>query len=315
MLIDTHCHLNFQAFAKDLSNVVRRAKEAEVEKMIVPGTDLVSSQRALEISQQFPGVCYAAIGLHPHHAQDPNQKIDQDLKQKLEKLIRQGSRNVVAIGEIGLDYHEYQKTKYENKIITEEIKTKQKQLLLMQMDLALIHNLPVIFHCREAWPDMIQTISSFAKAMDDRSSFIKSTDNRSSFAKAMDDTLSDRENISRTHPPLTNYIKPNQLKGVFHCFSGSTADLSLLTTMGYNIGFDGNITYSTDYSTLVALTPLNKILLETDSPLLSPVPYRGQRNEPKNVQLVAEAVAKYRSCPPAEVINTSTINAKSLFSI
>lgn len=276
MLIDTHCHLNFSTFEKDLPDVVRRAKEAGVVKMIVPGTDLTSSYRAIEIADKFDGI-FAAIGIHPHHAQDPNLVVDDKLKTELSKLLTHD--RVVAIGEIGLDYYRYTKTKYQNNSLTESIKQKQKDLLHAQLELALIHKKPVILHCRNAYDDMIQTISNF----------------------------------SRIHFPAHNYIKPPQLNGVFHCFSGSKQHLILLITMGYYIGFDGNITYSSDWAEIVSSTPLQRLLLETDSPFLTPIPYRGQRNEPAYLPLVAEAVANYHKTSVTHVMDKTTQNAERLF--
>ena len=291
MLIDTHCHLNFQAFAKDLDDVVRRAQEAGVEKIIIPGTDLASSKQAVEIAQTY-ATCYAAVGIHPHHAKDPDLALNDDLRQQLKELLTQPK--VVAVGEIGLDYHVYKNTKYENTHITKEYQLKQKQLLELQLELAVIHKLPVILHCRDAHDDMIQTISAFAEATADKSSL--------------------GQQISRKHSPPNNYIKPAQvLPGVWHCFGGSTPQLQLIITMGYYVGFDGNITYSSDYSALVAATPLDRLLLETDSPFLIPVPYRGKRNEPGYLPYIAQTVAKYQTTPLSEVIHLSTNNALRLF--
>lgn len=298
MLIDTHCHLNFQAFEKDLPEIVRRAKEQGVEKIIIPGTDLISSRKAVEIAQTYPG-CYAAIGIHPHHAQDPNLKINNELKRELENLLVGKSSasvkttankadKIVAIGEVGLDNHVYRKTKYDNIVVTPEIKQKQKDLLQLQLELGVIHNLPIILHCREAYPDMIQTISTFSRVA--------------------------RRSLGEGGHSPSNYIKPH-LRGVFHCFSGSTQDLQLIITMGYYVGFDGNITYSRDYSTLVKSAPLERILLETDSPYLTPVPHRGTRNEPAYLPFVAQTVADYHSTSLLNVASQSTTNARSLFQI
>lgn len=280
MLIDTHCHLNFAAFEKDLPDVVRRTREAGVEKMIVPGTDLQSSRRAVEIAQQYPGVCYAAVGIHPHHVQDPEFTINNNVRHLLGELL--AKREVVAVGEIGLDYYQYSKTKYQNTEITAEIKQKQLQLLLLQLDLAVIHNKPVILHCREAHDDMIQTVSFF----------------------------------SRSHSPSQNYIKPTHLPGVWHCFGGNAKQLQAILTMGYYVGFDGNITYDEkQYSPLVKGTPLNRLLLETDSPFLTPIPHRGTRNEPTYLPLVAKAISIYHSTLLSKVIHISTKNAVGLFNL
>lgn len=298
MLIDTHCHLNFKTFAKDLPDVVRRAGEQGVEKLIVPGTDLESSRRAVEIAHKYPGVCYAAIGIHPHHAQDPEFIISDNVRHQLGELLSE--RGVVAVGEVGLDYYRYTKSKYPNSEITDEIKQKQKELLILQLDLAVIHNLPVILHCREAHDEMIQTISAFAEA---------SADASSAYAR----TSADR-NFSRNRSPSHDYIKRTHPPGVWHCFDGNANQLQTILTMGYYVGFDGNITYNeSQYSPLVKATPLNRLLLETDSPFLTPIPHRGTRNEPAHLPLVAQAVSNYHSSPLTDVIHISTENARSLF--
>ncbi len=307
MLIDTHCHLNFKAFNADLTEVVRRARRAGVKKMIVPGTDLTSSQRAIEIARQFPGVCYAAIGIHPHHAQDPHLKVNQQLKNQLEKLIAGESDKIVAIGEIGLDYYQYRKTKYENNLITEEIKQKQMQLLTLQLDLAVIHNLPVILHCREAWSQLIQTIANYSKSS---SSQVLATYNNSRIS---------HQNLSKNEYQLTPAfgntpsVKPAPLYGVCHCFSGSEADLQAILTLGYYVGFDGNITYNKSYAKIVASTPLQQLLIETDSPYLTPVPYRGQRNEPAYLTFTAQAVANYHQTSFSQIEKITNNNALKLF--
>ncbi len=268
-LIDTHCHLNFQAFDNQVPDIVRRAKRTNVGKIIIPGTDIESSKKAVKIAQTYDN-CWAAVGIHPHHAQDPNLVINNELRHQLEELLSQN--RVVAIGEIGLDNYLYTKTKYNDSNNSQETKLKQKELLKMQLDLAVIHNVPAILHCREAYDEMTQTISNNSRI---------------------------REN----------------LHGVFHCFTGSTRNLQVIIAMGYYVGFDGNITYSRSYSTLVSCAPLDRILLETDSPYLTPHPFRGQRNEPKHLNIVAETIAKYRTTSSSEIAAATTKNAEKLFNI
>ena len=272
MFIDTHCHLNFEAFTDDLPQVIERAKDRGVMKIIVPGTDVASSARAVEIANTYDN-CWAAVGVHPHHAKDPDLTVDADLKQQLKELAT--SDRVVAMGEIGLDYHVYRNSKYENTEITDELKQKQQELFLLQYELAHELNLSTILHCREAQDDLIQTISNNSRI---------------------------RENSPR--PP-----------GVFHCYGGSKKHLRLLITMGYYIGFDGNITYSPDWKTIVSSAPLSRIVLETDAPYLTPVPFRGKRNEPMQIPLIAQAVAEYTGTSLSKVIQTTTENAQVLFKI
>ena len=307
-MIDTHCHLNFQAFATDLPDVVRRAKQNGVEQFIVPGTDLISSKKAIDLSLAYPDAIFASIGIHPHHAQDPNFYPNDTLKIQLSEMISKNRKQVVAIGEIGLDFFVYQKTKYENREVSPEIIAKQIALLNMQLSIAHDFDLPVILHCRKAFPQMIKIIKLYHDKYQTISAYA------SHFAKA---SLVKENNSRRSSASdvKTNYIKPYQVHGVWHCFTGSTQDLKALITMGYYIGFDGNITYSPDYSTLVDSTPLNRILLETDAPYLSPIPMRGKRNTPSNILIIAETVAKYHHTPLSQVIHISTSNAQKLFKI
>jgi TatD DNase family protein len=140
MLIDTHCHLNHELFDGDVGATIARAKSSGVEKMIVIGFDLASSERAVSLSEQYPAV-YAAVGIHPHDA----RKYDRFAEDKIAKLGRHP--RVVAIGEIGLDYH------YDNS-------PKNDQLEAFQAQLGLAHdlNLPVIIHCREAYSDTLDEL-------------------------------------------------------------------------------------------------------------------------------------------------------------
>jgi len=298
-MIDTHCHLNFKAFNDDLPQVIERARARGVTKIIVPGTDIASSERAIALAETYENV-WAATGIHPHHAKDPNLTVNDNLRQKLEKLLMH--KKTVAAGEIGMDYYVYKKTKYPNPEITPGLKTKQRELFVMQMEVACECKKPMILHCRQAHDDMIQTISSVAQTFKDKLPAVKTGDQTISFSL----------NNSRSE---ANGVRENSLgfSGVFHCFGGSTDHLRLLLTMGFYIGFDGNITYSEDYQKNVSTTPLDRLLLETDSPYLTPVPYRGTRNEPQYIPLIAEAVAKYHQKPVDEVIHKTTQNALDLF--
>ncbi len=143
MFIDTHCHLNFPQFDSDRAMVIGNAKKAGVKKFINPGVDLFSSKQAIDLAQKHSGVIFAGIGFHPYEAQqlpDVNQ---------LEPFINE---NVVAIGECGLDYHQYKGEEAKGK------KTNQKRLFDEQLRLALKHKLPVIMHCRDAYEDFFTII-------------------------------------------------------------------------------------------------------------------------------------------------------------
>lgn len=263
MYIDTHCHLNFKAFNKDLNNVINRAREKGVTKIIIPGAKLDSSQKAVEIASEYE-MCFAAVGIHPHHVDEV-----KSLEDNLKSLARE--KKVVAIGEIGLDYHEYQG--YPS--ITKETIKLQKELLMLQIKIAAEFNLPIIFHCREAWNDLLEVIESYSR------------------------------NTNKA------------LAGVFHCFTGNSTQLDKILKMGFYAGYDGNITYSAneELQTVVKETPLDAILLETDAPFLTPVPYRGQRNEPANIGLTSSFIAKLKETALTTVASRTFNNACSLFNL
>lgn len=249
--------------------VIGNAKKAGVKQFINPGVDLYSSKQAIELTRKYPGAIFAAVGIHPYEAQhDPEVR-------ELEKFLSEPpSRSqsppgrwpmnaIVAIGECGLDYHQYTGEKALGK------KDKQKRLLAEQVELAIKHNLPVIFHCRDGFDDFFDVL----------------------------DTL------------------PSQPKGVIHCFSGGLQEIREAQNRGLFIGIDGNITYSKHLQSIIPQIPLSMILLETDSPYLTPVPHRGTRNEPKYIPLIAHEIAKLLDVSTKEVEEKTTKNAQTLFGI
>jgi len=233
MLIDTHAHLNFNAFKDDLDKVIGRCL-AENIWMINVGTKYETSKRAVEIAEQYEEGVYAAVGLHPIHLGTGLVKIRTDSEEgsfetggedfhiSEYKSLAQ-SPKVVAIGEIGLDY--YYKPKTKKKL--ELFKEKQKELLLKQLDLAKELNLPVIFHCRMAHEDLLKILNYKLKTK--------------------------------------NY----KLNGVVHCFTGSWEQAKQYLDMGFYLGFNG-IIYKLDLKEVIEKTPIEKILIETDCPYLTP---------------------------------------------
>ncbi len=171
------------------------------------------------------------------------------------------SSNIVAIGECGLDYHQY---KGENALGKKE---NQKRLFDEHLRLAIKHHLPVIMHCRDAYEDFFSVIDSL----------------------------------------------PSLPRGVIHCFSGGLEDLRLSQERNFFIGIDGNVTYSKQLAVIVPQIPLTSLLLETDAPYLTPVPHRGQRNEPKYIPLIAHTIAELLHLDLAAVEQVTTANAHSLF--
>lgn len=284
MLIDTHAHLNFNAYKDDADEVIRRSLENNTW-MINVGSQYKTSKRSVEIAESYEKGVYAAVGLHPIHLEtglvkikNDNEEIEVNTKEedfdyeKYTKLAHstssgQAKLKVVAIGEIGLDYYWKPKTTKKKEIF----KQKQKNLLSKQLELAKELNLPVIFHCRMAHQDLIQ--------------FLK-------------------ENKE---------IRPKN--AVAHGFVGNLEELKEYLKFGYYIGFNGIIFKNIkeiNFEENIKNTPLEKILIETDCPYLIPPSVVG-RNEPFYVKYVAEKIAKIRKISYEKIAKITTQNARELF--
>ena len=250
MLIDTHAHVNFNAYKSDADEVVRRSLAGNTW-MINVGSQYSTSKRAVEMAEKHQEGVYAAIGLHPIHCQEG---FDYEEYKKLA-----GSPKVVALGEIGLDY----KAEYVSS------KEKQKEILLQQLKLAGEMKLPVIFHCRMAHENLIEILKS---------------------------------GILGLEP-----------KGVIHCFTGHWREAQQYLQMGFYLGFNG-IIFKLNLDEVIKKTPLDRILVETDCPYLSP-PQASERNEPLNVKYVVEKIAKLKEKSYEEVGEQTLKNAKELFGI
>jgi TatD DNase family protein len=253
MLVDTHSHLNFNAFKDDANEAIRRSLDGGVF-MINVGSQYSTSKRAVGMAEKYETGVYAAIGLHPIHIQD--EHFDYEKYKELALSAVEGK--VAAIGEIGLDY----KSEY---ILFKE---KQKEALLRQLDLAKELSLPVIFHCRMAHQDLIQIIQ--------------------------------QSNIST-------------IRGVIHCFTGTWEDAQKYLETGFYLGFNG-IIFKLDLDEVIKKTPLEKILLETDCPYLTPKPMTG-RNEPSYIKYVAKKIAQLKNLTFEKIAEITTQNAKKLFKI
>lgn len=155
-MFDTHCHLNFKSFRKTLSEVVNRAHKVGVSYMLIPGTDIETSRKAVEIAEKFDGV-YAAVGIHPHHVYESRIKNREYGIQNIEDLLK--NRKVIAVGEVGIDKHVYEETKYGNYEINGSFLKNQKELLIEQIQLAIQYKKSLILHNREATDDMVSVLS------------------------------------------------------------------------------------------------------------------------------------------------------------
>ncbi len=258
MLVDTHCHLNFDAFDADRTDVIARAAAQGVTRIINPGIDADTSRAALALASAHEGV-YAAVGVHPNSTAEFSEA---DLKW-IAALA--GEAKVVAIGEIGLDYH-----------WDRSPKLAQMRAFQAQLDLAARMELPVIIHNREA----------------------------------NDDVMAMLEEWVQTLPPSLR-----ERPGVLHSFSAPRPIAERALAAGFYLGFTGPITYKNadDLRAIASAVPLDRLLVETDAPFLTPMPQRGQRNEPVYIPLIVDRLAALHQISAEMMSAHTTANAERLF--
>jgi TatD DNase family protein len=255
MLIDSHCHLDSSDFEADRDEVIARAVDSGIERMVAIGTgegppDL---EAGIRMAERYP-VFLATVGVHPH---DAGKATETTLARVSELLAHP---KVIALGEIGLDYH-YDFAPREA----------QKQVFTEQMRIAAEQRKPIVIHTREAWEDTLALIE------------------RHWFA--------------------------HNVPGVMHCFSGGEKEAARALALGFYLSFGGIVTFpkAKDLQKVAATAPLDRILLETDSPYLAPVPKRGKRNEPLFVGYTAQKLATLRNMTFEDIASATTANFKRLF--
>jgi TatD DNase family protein len=251
-IYETHCHLNHPQFDTDGDDVIVRASESNVKRLLVVSYDLASSRRALHLAQSHETLS-AAIGIHPEDANEWNDAVREELL----GFCKSYPKQVIAWGEIGLDYH--WKT-YEPSL--------QKKVFIEQLAAAREASLPVIIHCREAY----------------------------------DDTLDILEEC-------------NAMRVVVHCFAGTVEQSLRAVSLGFYIGIGGVLTYKSAANVvqIAEQIPADRILIETDSPFLSPQPWRGKRNEPAHLTAVVSKLSEVLGKTTDEIEQITWNNATALF--
>jgi TatD DNase family protein len=260
-LVDTHCHLNLDEFDADRGEVLARATDNGIGRILIPGIDIETSKTAIKCSIDYKPV-YAAVGVHPNNGSSRMRDSLVELKQ----LVSQ--EKVVAIGEIGLDYYR----DYTPKDV-------QRSLFSKQLEFAAEIGLPVIVHNRDASEDIIDLLMNWQKNL-----------------------MSDGCRLA-DHP------------GVLHSFSGSVEMAQEMAEHHFKIGITGAVTFRNAYNlqAVVEALSLESILIETDAPYQTPHPYRGKRNEPSNVRIVAEKIAEIKAIPLEEIAKVASHEADKLF--
>jgi TatD DNase family protein len=252
MIIDTHAHLYYENIIGDIENILKRAADNGIEKIIVPAVDIPTSRKIIELAEKYDMV-YGAAGFHPC---DISKAETKDIDVIAELLDHE---KVIAVGETGLDYY-WDKTNID----------KQKDFFRLQIELAKDKKLPIIIHTRDSIKDAIEMVKK-------------------------------------------NYNE--NLSGQFHCFSGDTGDLKEVTAMdNFYVSFCGNITYK-KYPALDAVkeAPVERLLSETDSPFLAPMPNRGKNNEPANVVYTIRKIAEVKEMDEDELRKILYTNAESFY--
>ncbi len=281
-IIDTHCHPQMSQYDSDRDEIIRRALDSGIG-MICVGVDLATSRQAVDLAERYEGL-YASVGLHPND--NLNEAYDQDAYLEIARHPK-----VVAIGEIGLDYYR----------TTEPGKREfQKSRFAQQLNLARLVSKPVIIHCRDAHNDML--------------SMLPTTGGLTSKDSAQPEK---HPGITRSADELTfkNSEKASRYHGVIHSFTGTPEQARAYIEKGYYIGLNGIVTFSKEYEEMVRSIPLDRMLLETDSPYLAPAPYRGKRNQPLYVDIIGNHIAAIIGEDPSRVFSATTRNAELLFSI
>jgi len=292
VLIDTHAHVNFNAFKDDGEEILRQCVNDGMMVVNV-GSQYSTSKRAVEYAHKLSGEfgeelrrrtpgeeigVYAAIGIHPVHLKkgsfthvDPEELTKEEIpttgeKFEYEKYLELAKdEKVVAIGEVGLDYHHFEEGDDE-----EYLKNLQKETLIKFIQLANVVKKPVMLHCWDGYDDLLDILTNF----------------------------------------------PVAKRGIVHSFIGSYKTANKFIALGYKLGLNGIITYGESYDRLIREIDLENIVIETDCPYLTPRPMeKGTRNQPQNVKLVAEKIAQVKNISVEEVAEVTTQNAKNVLGI
>lgn len=278
MLIDTHAHLNFNAYKDDINEVVKRTLAADM-KVINVGSQFSTSERAVKMAQEHQGQMFAAVALHPIHLHETYvDEVEIPFKSREEKFVEDDyeklaqEKAVVAIGECGLDYFHMPEEVSEIEFIN-----KQKEVFVRHISLAKKLDLPIILHCRSSRPEPDRAYLEMLEIL-----------KQESFSRA-----------------------------VIHCFSASLDTAKKYLDAGLMISFTGIITFPNAKALLpvVEYAPIDRIMIETDAPYLAPQPVRGKRNEPLYVKYVAEKIAEIKNISFNQVEKKTSENAIKFFNL
>ena len=253
MFIDTHAHIYIDAFQDERAEIVERAQNAKVHRILMPNIDSKSMKDVMDLYKMYPNTCYPMVGLHPC-------SVKADFKEELETLAEYlNMKEIIAVGEIGIDL-------YWDKTFEKE----QTLAFRTQIQWAKKHDLPIVIHSRSS---IDKTIAMVREEQD------------------------------------------GSLRGVFHCFSEGIQEAKAIMDLGFYMGIGGVCTFkkTQDLRDTIAQIPIEHILLETDAPYLTPMPYRGKRNESSYIPYIAQVIASAKQMTIEEIAEKTTANAEALF--
>jgi TatD DNase family protein len=303
-MFDTHAHLNLPEYLNRIEEVVSNCRQAGLTGVVVASADLEESRIAVDLAKQYPNYLYAMVGIHPHQVNSKHEIRNSKLLKMLENLIKENKEFIVAVGETGLDDSEAPprhnspdgekvggQAGEANRLLDE-----QKELFNGQLNLAAKYDLPVVIHARGLVDEVIQIISS-----------------RVSELRVPSVELKTKHSERVTRNPQRN----NPLDGVFHCYAGGKKRIQKVLGLPgrWYFGIDGNVTYDQGLQNVVAEIPHDRLVLETDSPWLTPQPHRGEVNTPAYLPLIVDQVAEIWQTTTVKVAEITVGNTQSLFNI
>ncbi len=253
-IIDTHTHLYLKQFNNDFDQVITKAIDHNITKLVFPSIDSSHLGKMYELKNRYPNNIFLMTGLHPVYVKD-------NYKDELDKVIKSIiDHDFVAVGEIGIDL-------YWDKTFLKQ----QQDAFEFQIELALEKKLPIVIHCRDAFNEIFEILEKF---------------------------------------------KSKKMTGIFHCFTGSLDQANKSIEMGFKLGIGGVVTFkNAGIDKLIKDIDLENIVLETDSPYLAPVPFRGKRNESFYITYVIKKISEIYNISEKEVAEITTKNSKEIFKI
>ncbi len=251
--IDSHAHIYLDDFNNQIENIIDNSIKNNVDKILMPNINLKTVNSMKNLSLKYEGVCFSMLGLHPCYVEDNYEK-------EINDIFKFFDSEIIAIGEIGLDYYQSDKTF-----------TNQLKAFELQCEIAIEKKLPIVIHTRNSIDESINVIKKYSN---------------------------------------------KNINGVFHCFTGNLKQANQIIDLGFKIGVGGILTFKNSHlKDVISKIDLSSILLETDSPYLSPEPNRGKINEPSNIKYIAEKLSDILSVPLELVSKVTSQNANNLFDL